>query len=411
MPYIDNSPNPEPEWGRATGYHEEVWRNIVRFLISSPIASLVTSQFKFHGENVRGASAAIIVRNGKILLARRAPKGEEPLRWQFPGGEIDADETARLALYRELEEELGIRSVRARRAGAVQQIVGLKKTKVNFYFILGFKGKLSPMEGQKLAWVNIGSVDSYDLLGPNKRILARAAHSWDNIWMEDRRHYTDGEIRKSRVRVKLEQATSLGMTIDSGDIVVDIGAGSFSVADLLHEKWQRENGVTVNTPTIISVESSRSAIDAFRGNAAGKTAIIQAEATELPLRDQIATKIIAFNLIEHVEDASRLLSEMHRVLTPNGELLVCHSNSFSVIYIERLLKVAAGKWTYGYQRNLGPQQLRRFLERHEFKIAATRVDPPGKDRPILRSIDRVLGSAFAFWGRNLTVRAIRLERH
>lgn len=37
--------------------------------------------------------AAIIEREGKILLARRPEDGDQPGLWEFPGGKVEADET------------------------------------------------------------------------------------------------------------------------------------------------------------------------------------------------------------------------------------------------------------------------------------------------------------------------------
>lgn len=52
--------------------------------------------------------AAIIERDGKILLARRPESGDQPGLWEFPGGKVDAGETQPAALARELGEELDI---------------------------------------------------------------------------------------------------------------------------------------------------------------------------------------------------------------------------------------------------------------------------------------------------------------
>ena len=53
--------------------------------------------------------AAIIERQGSILICRRKPEQSHPLRWEFPGGKVEPGETPHQALARELEEELGIR--------------------------------------------------------------------------------------------------------------------------------------------------------------------------------------------------------------------------------------------------------------------------------------------------------------
>ena len=52
--------------------------------------------------------AAIIERDGRILIARRQPHQSHPLQWEFPGGKVEPGETPAQALARELEEELGI---------------------------------------------------------------------------------------------------------------------------------------------------------------------------------------------------------------------------------------------------------------------------------------------------------------
>lgn len=48
----------------------------------------------------------VIVSEGSILCARRGPGGFLAQKWEFPGGKIEAGETPREALEREIEEEL-----------------------------------------------------------------------------------------------------------------------------------------------------------------------------------------------------------------------------------------------------------------------------------------------------------------
>ena len=53
-------------------------------------------------------AAALILRDTQVLVCQRTKHQTMPLKWEFPGGKIDADETPESALARELREELGI---------------------------------------------------------------------------------------------------------------------------------------------------------------------------------------------------------------------------------------------------------------------------------------------------------------
>ena len=49
---------------------------------------------------------AVIVKDGLVLCAQRGPRGSLAGMWEFPGGKIEAGETSRDALEREITEEL-----------------------------------------------------------------------------------------------------------------------------------------------------------------------------------------------------------------------------------------------------------------------------------------------------------------
>jgi 8-oxo-dGTP diphosphatase len=51
---------------------------------------------------------AIILKDSKILAVQRGPESSHPYLWEFPGGKIQAGETAEDCIVREIEEELSI---------------------------------------------------------------------------------------------------------------------------------------------------------------------------------------------------------------------------------------------------------------------------------------------------------------
>ena len=62
--------------------------------------------------------AALIERDGRILLSRRRPDQSLPNCWEFPGGKVEPGEDETAALVRECVEELGARVEVGERVGA-----------------------------------------------------------------------------------------------------------------------------------------------------------------------------------------------------------------------------------------------------------------------------------------------------
>jgi 8-oxo-dGTP diphosphatase len=57
---------------------------------------------------MKTVTAAILEKDGKILIARRKADDRQADKWEFPGGTLEAGETPRACLQREMQEEFGI---------------------------------------------------------------------------------------------------------------------------------------------------------------------------------------------------------------------------------------------------------------------------------------------------------------
>ena len=66
--------------------------------------------------------AAVIEREGRVLVSLRRPKGERASLWEFPGGKVEPGEGERAALARELREELGVRAIIGEEYARVEHI-------------------------------------------------------------------------------------------------------------------------------------------------------------------------------------------------------------------------------------------------------------------------------------------------
>ncbi|PZO80214.1 MAG: 8-oxo-dGTP diphosphatase MutT [Sphingomonas hengshuiensis] len=53
-------------------------------------------------------AAALVDRDGRVLVQQRPPGTAMAGLWEFPGGKVEPGETPETALIRELDEELGI---------------------------------------------------------------------------------------------------------------------------------------------------------------------------------------------------------------------------------------------------------------------------------------------------------------
>jgi 8-oxo-dGTP diphosphatase len=109
-------------------------------------------------------AAALFDRDGQVLIAQR-PLGK-PLagRWEFPGGKVDAGESEREALSRELREELGIEVLAARPFMRLTHAYAERDVELSLWIVERFTGEPRPLDAQALKWVAPARLAAEDIL-------------------------------------------------------------------------------------------------------------------------------------------------------------------------------------------------------------------------------------------------------
>ena len=109
--------------------------------------------------------AALLVRDGKLLICQRTRHQPMPLKWEFPGGKIEPGEQPAEALRRELEEEIGIQ---ARIGDEVARLRHNYKNggavELQFFRVTQYEGEIENLVFRDVRWVEPARLPEYDFL-------------------------------------------------------------------------------------------------------------------------------------------------------------------------------------------------------------------------------------------------------
>ena len=121
-------------------------------------------------------AAAVIERpDGSFLLAQRPAGKVYAGWWEFPGGKIEAGESAADALARELREELGIGVLRAYPWVTRAHIYEHATVLLHFFRVVEWSGEPKAREGQAFVWQRLEAPIAEPMLPANGPVLASLA--------------------------------------------------------------------------------------------------------------------------------------------------------------------------------------------------------------------------------------------
>lgn len=116
-------------------------------------------------------AVGVIVNGNAVLISRRPSHVHQGGLWEFPGGKCEADETLNEALGRELQEELGIQVTNSEFLFTIEHDYGDKVVQLLCCKVSGFGGEPSGLEGQRVQWLPIADLGSFQFPDANQRII------------------------------------------------------------------------------------------------------------------------------------------------------------------------------------------------------------------------------------------------
>lgn len=117
--------------------------------------------------------AAVVQREGSVLLTKRLQGAHLEGFWEFPGGKLEDGESPEQALARECREECGIEI-------AVQDILDVafhryptKDVLLLFYDCRLVAGEVQDLGVAAHVWTTPAGLDAYELPPPDARLVAK----------------------------------------------------------------------------------------------------------------------------------------------------------------------------------------------------------------------------------------------
>lgn len=115
--------------------------------------------------------AGVLVRDGRIFIAKRNPGGSAGGKWEFPGGKVESDEEPRSALARELREELNLAVTVGDSLGCFETLVSGRVIALDCYWVTDAAGEIALTSHSECRWVDPQDLKSVDFAEPDLPVI------------------------------------------------------------------------------------------------------------------------------------------------------------------------------------------------------------------------------------------------
>jgi len=118
-------------------------------------------------------TAAILIKDGLILIAKRKASDALSNKWEFPGGKIEKGESSEDCLIRELKEEFNINTdIEKYFSESIYQYQDFK-IKLIVYKVKWISGKIKLTSHDSYKWIRINDIDNYDFAEADKPLVKK----------------------------------------------------------------------------------------------------------------------------------------------------------------------------------------------------------------------------------------------
>jgi 8-oxo-dGTP diphosphatase len=124
-------------------------------------------------------SVGVLSLGDRVLACQRRADVRYPLKWEFPGGKIEAGETSAEALARELHEELNIHATIGEQflrqewtySDSIVDSENDGSFRVFYHHVRSYTGTPLNRVFEQIRWVTLGELQALDILEGNREAV------------------------------------------------------------------------------------------------------------------------------------------------------------------------------------------------------------------------------------------------
>jgi 8-oxo-dGTP diphosphatase len=130
--------------------------------------------------NIVQVAAALIFRDGKLLITQRRAKSHLGGLWEFPGGKREPGETFEECLVREIREELGVEIAVGKCFAEITHAYPEKHVHLKFFRAQLTAGEPRTLDCAAVKWVIKAELGDYEFPAADVQLLAKLKKSRRN---------------------------------------------------------------------------------------------------------------------------------------------------------------------------------------------------------------------------------------